>query len=271
MKSKTHSDMQESEIIKQQVKDKYNQLARAKQDCCATEDCSFIGESYSTLDGYVSDADLGLGCGLPTQFAGIRRGDTVVDLGSGAGNDAFIARRETGAEGRVIGIDMAEDMIARAGQNLSKLGFSNVEFRLGDIEDIPLADNVADVVVSNCVLNLVPDKNRAYAETFRILKPGGHFSISDVVITGVLPPSLQRAAELYAGCVAGAMDKEAYLNTIRDTGFEGLTIQKEREIELSEELLDTYLDAEQKALLQTSGIGIYSITVWAKKPDKGCC
>lgn len=262
--------MTESEM-KTRVKAKYNQLARDKQDCCGTADCSFIGESYTQLEGYIQDADLGLGCGLPTKYAGIQVGDTVVDLGSGAGNDVFIARQEAGAEGHVIGIDMAEDMIERAQSNLRKLGFQNVEFRLGDIEDIPMANDRADVVVSNCVMNLVPDKRRAYTETFRILKPGGHFCISDVVIRGELNDALREAAELYAGCVSGAMDIEAYMDIIRSAGFQHINIQRERRVELSEELLGQYLKQDQKAQFLSSGVGIYSVTLTAQKPSSGCC
>lgn len=258
--------------IKQQVQDKYNALARAGQSCCGTSsDCTFVGDDYIQLDGYVQDADLGLGCGLPTQFAGIKPGDTVVDLGSGAGNDVFVARSEAGDSGRVIGIDMADDMIARARQNLATLGYTNVEFRHGDIEDIPLPDNTADVVVSNCVLNLVPDKARAYAETFRILKPGGHFSISDVVIIGALPDALRNAAEVYVGCVGGAISQEDYLNIIRSAGFADVTVRKAREIALTDALLDQYVSAAQKTSLRDSGVGIYSITVSGTKPAKGCC
>ena len=262
--------LQQNEI-KSQVKAKYNELAREKQSCCGTADCSFVGDVYDDVGGYVQDADLGLGCGLPTQFARIKPGDTVVDLGSGAGNDVFIARRETGDKGRVIGIDMAEDMVRRANENLTKVGYDNVEFRLGDIEDIPLADSLADVVVSNCVMNLVPDKSKAYRETYRILKPGGHFSISDIVIVGNLPQTLREAVELYVGCVSGAMSKEEYLKIIIQAGFTGVTIQKERQIELSDELLDQYLDAVQKTELLNSGVEIYSLTVSALKPDASCC
>jgi len=263
--------MVQSNELKSQVKAKYNELAREKQSCCATADCSFVGDAYDEVGGYVKDADLGLGCGLPTEFAGIKAGDTVVDLGSGAGNDAFIARKETGETGRVIGIDMAEDMLRRANENVSKLGFNNVEFRLGDIEDIPLADATADVVVSNCVMNLVPDKTKAYSETFRILKPGGHFSISDIVIIGSLPTSLKDAAELYVGCVSGAVDKTEYLNVIKQAGFTNLQIQKERRIDLSDEILDQYLNPTQKKQFLDSEVGIYSVTISAQKPDKACC
>ncbi len=263
--------MNHSEQIKQTVKDKYNQLAKTKQSCCGTADCGFVGESYTSLDGYLADADLGLGCGLPTKFAGIEPGDTVVDLGSGAGNDCFIALRETGRDGRVIGIDMAESMLERARENAAMIGATNVEFRLGEIESIPVGDNSVDVVVSNCVLNLVPDKAKAYAETFRILKPGAHFSISDVVISGDLPAALRQAAELYVGCVAGAMKEEEYLLTIKAAGFEEVKIQQRREITLSDDLLDQYLDPRTKSIFQHANVGIYSITVFGRKPAESSC
>ena len=263
--------MMHSDEIRTVVKDKYNQLAREKQDCCGTVDCSFIGESYSGLDGYVQDADLGLGCGLPTKYAGIRTGHTVVDLGSGAGNDVFIARREVGETGRVIGIDFANDMLAKANQNLRTLGYQNVEFMYGDIEHMPLPDKTADVVVSNCVMNLVPDKHRAYAETFRILKPGGHFCISDVVIKGELPENLRQAAALYAGCVSGAMPIQEYLDVIESSGFNELSIEQEHMIDLSNDLLREFLSEGQLAELLAAGTGIYSITVKAKKPADPCC
>ena len=260
-----------TEKIKAQVKEKYNALARNIEGCCGSADCSFVGDAYDGQEGYVKDADLGLGCGLPLEYAGISPGDIVVDLGSGAGNDVFIARRATGDTGRVIGIDMADDMVRKAHANLDKLGYANVEFRLGDIEDIPLADGVANVVISNCVMNLVPDKAKAYAETFRILKPGGHFSISDIVIMGQLPDDLRHAAALYVGCVSGALEKEEYLGHILRAGFRDVVIQKERRIELSDDTLDQYISPEQKADLRNSGVGIYSITVSAVKPDSSCC
>jgi len=263
--------MMHSDEIRTVVKDKYNQLAREKQDCCGTADCSFIGESYTGLEGYVQDADLGLGCGLPTKYAGIRPGHTVLDLGSGAGNDVFIARREVGDTGRVIGLDFAEDMLAKANINLQKLGYQNVEFLSGDIEDIPLPDDTADVVVSNCVMNLVPDKQRAYAETFRVLKPGGHFCISDVVIKGELPEDLRQAAELYAGCVSGAMPVDEYMNVITASGFTDLSIEQEHRIDLSNDLLREFLSEAQIEKLIAADTGIYSVTVKAMKPAEPCC
>ena len=223
-------------------------------------------DDYSGTGGYVEDADLGLGCGLPTQYAGIQKGDTVIDLGSGAGNDCFVARHETGVEGKVIGIDFTPEMINKARTNAEKLGFNNVEFREGDIDDMPVSDNVADVIVSNCVLNLVPDKPKVISEIFRVLKPGGHFSISDVVLVGELPPSLRQDAEMYAGCVAGAIQKEDYLKYIKDAGFENLKLQKEKPITIPDDILEKYLSAEEMTNFKKGETGIFSITVYAEKP-----
>jgi ubiquinone/menaquinone biosynthesis C-methylase UbiE len=178
--------------------------------------------------------------GLPTQFARIKPGDTVIDLGSGAGNDCFVARAETGPTGRVIGIDFTPEMIRKSRENAVQLGFSNVEFRTGDIEKIPVTANAADVVVSNCVLNLVPDKKRVFCEIFRVLKNGGHFSISDVVLAGELPEALKKDAEMYAGCVAGAVQREEYLGFITKTGFVNLQIQKEKPIIIPDDILSKY-------------------------------
>ena len=267
--------MQTSEEIKQLVKEKYAQIVNDNlpvTDACCAGSCdisstySTFAEDYSPLEGYTADADLSLGCGLPTQFAHIQEGNTVVDLGSGAGNDCFVARAEAGNTGRVIGVDMTSAMIDKALANTKKLGYQNVEFVLGEIENLPLEDNLADVVVSNCVMNLVPDKAKAFSETFRILRPGGHFSISDVVLQGNLPDGLQESAELYAGCVAGAIDKEDYLQIIREAGFENIQVQKEREITLSDELLRQHLSSEAVTAFKESNNGIFSVTVYAEKP-----
>jgi SAM-dependent methyltransferase len=180
-----------------------NQTSCCGSGCCSTEVSNIMTDDYSMLEGYNPDADLGLGCGLPTQFAKIKKGDVVIDLGSGAGNDAFIARHETGESGKVIGIDFTPAMISRARQNAESRGFNNVEFRQGDIEEMPVSSGAADVIVSNCVLNLVPNKDAVIKEIFRVLKPGGHFSISDIVLEGELPAEIREAAEMYAGCVAG--------------------------------------------------------------------
>ncbi|MBL7833203.1 MAG: arsenite methyltransferase [Cyclobacteriaceae bacterium] len=275
-----------SEQLKELVKEKYGQIALQSKDvndssccgatsCCSTIDYTIMADDYTQLDGYVADADLGLGCGLPTEFARIKEGDTVVDLGSGAGNDAFVARSVTGEKGQVIGIDFTENMIAKAKLNAQKLGYTNVEFRQGDIENMPLAGGIADVVVSNCVLNLVPNKKQAFAETFRILKKGGHFSVSDIVLVGDLPEGLQKSAEMYAGCVAGAIQKDDYLNIIKEAGFSDITIQKEKRINLPDEILKEYLTVDQITEFKSGKTGIFSITVYAEKPVNccapGCC
>lgn len=272
--------------LKEIVKEQYGQIAdQSMQEnltgCCgtscgcATIDGAIMAEDYTKLEGYVSDADLGLGCGLPTEFAHIKEGNTVVDLGSGAGNDAFVARSVVGLSGKVIGIDMTEKMIAKARINAEKLGFNNVEFRLGDIENMPLAAEVADVVVSNCVLNLVPDKLKAFAETFRVLKTGGHFSVSDIVLEGQLPENLKHAAEMYVGCVSGAIQKNEYLKIISDAGFTNIQVQKERKIVIPQEILKQYISDGEIKNLHDSGVSILSITVYADKQNvvakESCC
>ncbi|HNP95032.1 MAG TPA: arsenite methyltransferase, partial [Cyclobacteriaceae bacterium] len=239
---------------------------------CSTIDEAIMAEDYEKLEGYVKDADLGLGCGLPTEYAQIKEGDVVIDLGSGAGNDAFVARSVVGENGRVIGVDLTEKMIDKARENAKKLGLSNVEFRLGDIENLPIAGHTADVVVSNCVMNLVPDKAKAFEETYRVLKQGGHFSISDIVIVGDLPDPLRESAEMYAGCVAGAIQKDEYLDIIQKAGFSNIKLQKEKKINLPDEILTNYLNAEELEAYREGGIGIFSITVYAEKQsDKACC
>ncbi|MFN3840143.1 MAG: arsenite methyltransferase [Cyclobacteriaceae bacterium] len=266
-----------AEDLKEIVKQKYGQIAdqsyteNATSCCgagcgCSTTDYVVMADDYSNLKGYVAEADLGLGCGLPTEFALIKEGDTVIDLGSGAGNDAFVARSITGEKGKVIGVDITEKMIAKARANAEKLGYNNVEFRLGDIERLPVTSSVADVVVSNCVLNLVPDKEKAFAETFRVLKPGGHFSVSDIVLRGELPEGLRKSAEMYAGCVAGAIFKKDYLHIIEKTGFTNIKIQKEKRITIPDEIAAAYLSNEEFIRFKSGESGIYSITVYAEKP-----
>lgn len=272
--------------IKELVREKYSEIAsqsktqNASSCCGATSSCGGTGvynimsDDYSKLEGYNPDADLGLGCGLPTEFAKIKEGDTVIDLGSGAGNDAFIARRIVGKRGRVIGIDFTEKMIELARTNASKLGFKNVEFRRGDIESMPLFSNKADVIVSNCVLNLVPNKHKVFSEIYRVLKPGGHFSISDIVLQGELPEKWKQVAELYAGCVAGAIQKQEYLDIIKEGGFTDVVLQKEKSIVLPDELLKNYLSDEEISEYKKGSVRIESITVYAKKPAKDerkCC
>jgi len=281
--------METQEQVKDMVRQKYSEIALQDKDtnaasCCGAGGCStevynIMADDYTTLEGYNPDADLGLGCGLPTQFAKIKKGDVVIDLGSGAGNDAFIARNETGETGKVIGIDFTPAMIERARQNNEVRGFNNVEFRQGDIEKMPVTANTADVIVSNCVLNLVPNKNGVIKDIYRVLKPGGHFSISDIVLEGQLPKQIQEAAEMYAGCVAGAIQKQVYLELIEANGFKNITVQKDKAIIIPDDILSNYLSAEQIAAFKQSGTGIRSITVYAEKPVKeeaaccapGCC
>lgn len=265
--------MQNSNEIKEIVKNKYGAIANSTKSgsCCGCGpsnkivDYTIMKDEYHNLDGYVADADLGLGCGLPTEFAGIKKGDTVVDLGSGAGNDVFVARAVAGNEGRVIGIDMTEAMIEKANSNNKKLGFTNVEFKLGDIENMPLENEVADVVVSNCVLNLVPDKEKAFSEVFRILKSGGHFCVSDIVLQGDLPANLKKSAEMYAGCVAGAVQQNDYLQIIHKQGFQNIEIKKTKTIVLPDDILINFLSTNEIQMFRQSEIGIFSITVTGYK------
>jgi ubiquinone/menaquinone biosynthesis C-methylase UbiE len=263
--------------IKEMVKEKYGAIAQQSKEqnqssCCGSGcgcsnvEFSIMAEDYKKLPGYVPDADLALGCGLPTEFARIKPGDTVVDLGSGAGNDCFIARSIAGDAGRVIGIDMTEAMIAKARANAEKLGFKNVEFRTGDIDNMPIESNTADVVVSNCVMNLVPNKQKAFSETIRIIKSGGHFSISDIVLQGELSDDLKKEAALYAGCISGAVQKEEYLEIIKEAGFINITIQKVRKIDIPNEILAKFLTIDQLREYKNSHVGIFSITVYAEKP-----
>lgn len=270
--------METNNEIKQVVKEKYGEIAKASSNsgccgptsCCGTTDNKIVGytimqDEYDHLQGYVAEADLGLGCGLPTEFAGIKEGDTVIDLGSGAGNDVFVARAIVGNSGKVIGIDMTEEMIVKANQNNRKLGFTNVEFKLGDIENIPLENSIADVVVSNCVLNLVPDKKKAFEEIYRILKPGGHFCVSDIVLNGELPVNLKKSAEMYAGCVAGAVQQDEYLDIIKEVGFVNTKINKTKVIDLPDEILNQYLSKDEIKSFRENKIGIFSITVTSYK------
>ncbi len=268
--------MKTEKDLKQVVKDRYSRIATQDKavnasSCCGATTPSnkvynIMMDDYSDTEGYVEDADLGLGCGLPTAFAKIKEGDTVIDLGSGAGNDCFVARHETGATGKVIGVDFTPAMIKQARINSDKLGYNNVEFREGDIDDIPVSDDLADVIVSNCVLNLVPNKSKVINEIFRVLKPGGHFSISDIVLVGELPDALRQDAEMYAGCVAGAIQKNQYLKHIEDAGFSNINIQKQKTIFIPEDILSKYLsDAEIKDFV-SGETGVFSITVYAEKP-----
>lgn len=262
--------------IKRVVQEKYSQIAKQSKDqnetsccgstgCCESIDYTIFSDDYSNLEGYNADSDLGLGCGIPTEFAHLKPGDSVLDLGSGAGNDCFVARAIVGESGKVTGIDFTEAMLEKARKNNEKLGYQNVEFVQGDIEEMPLPDNSFDVVISNCVLNLVPDKEKAFKEIFRILKPGGHFCVSDVVISGNLPEKIKEDAEMYAGCVSGALQKDNYLQIIKDNQFHNIEIKKEKEIEIPNTIMLNYISIDELRNFKKDKTGIYSITVIAKK------
>ena len=279
--------MKTNEEVKEMVKQKYSEIAlqdkelNASSCCGATSSCcgdavyNIMADDYGKLEGYNPDADLSLGCGLPTQFAKIKKGDTVLDLGSGAGNDCFVARHECGAEGKVIGVDFTDAMIEKARANADKLGFNNVEFRKGDIEKLPVGGGMVDVIVSNCVLNLVPDKEKVFMEMARVLKVGGHFSVSDIVLVGELPEKWKNTAEMYAGCVSGAIQKEEYVGFAKKAGFKNITIQKEKAIVIPENILETYFSKDEITNFNNSGTGIFSITLYGEKTEPccapGCC
>jgi len=268
-----------SNELKEIVRSKYNQIALQSKEqnetsCCGGTSCcgdssevdyTIFSDDYTDLEGYNPDADLGLGCGLPTEHAKINAGDTVIDLGSGAGNDAFVARSIVGTKGRVLGLDFAGAMLTKAKINAEKLGFTNVEFFKGDIENMPFEDGLADVIVSNCVLNLVPDKVKAFGEMYRVIKSGGHFCVSDVVVSGDLPEALLKDAEMYAGCVSGAILKDEYLEIIDRAGFKNIQVRKDKEIFLPDEILLNYLSEKGLAEFRSSKTGIYSVTVFAEK------
>lgn len=275
MKTQNLNQIQNEQAIKDMVRERYEKVALQDKalnasSCCGTTDSSkeiynIMSEEYDNLKGYDSNADLGLGCGLPTQFAQIKKGDTVLDLGSGAGNDCFVARAETGETGKVIGVDFSPTMLKKARQNADNLGYNNVEFREGDIETMPVSDNSVDVIVSNCVLNLVPNKKAVFTEMYRVLKDNGHFSISDIVLLGDLPEALQKDAEMYAGCVSGAIQKEDYLGFIKEVGFENIVLQKEKAIFIPTDILQKYLSQSEIDEFRNGKTGIFSITVFAQK------
>jgi SAM-dependent methyltransferase len=260
--------------LREMVRQKYAEVVKTSDccaPCCSSEDklgdeFNMIGDAYEGVTGYVADADLSLGCGVPVEHAGLKPGQTVLDLGSGAGLDVFVARNEVGESGHVIGVDMTAEMIAKARENAEKTGIDNVEFRLGEIEHLPVLSDSVDVVISNCVLNLVPDKQRAFAEIFRVLKPGGHFCISDIVSSHELPDWVKGIAEAYAGCVSGAMPKDDYLTLIDETGFSQVNVASERRIDIPAELVARSLSAEQQKQAERNDLHVMSVTVTAEKP-----
>ncbi len=272
--------------VRTSVREHYARTARAgnagcgcggpvRQPCCGpTKSASErLGYGSADLASIPKDADLGLGCGNPTALAGLRGGETVVDLGSGGGIDCFLASRKVGPSGRVIGVDMTPEMIDRARRAAADGVYGNVEFRLGEIENLPVADAVADAVISNCVVNLSPDKPRVFREAFRVLKPGGRMMVSDIVLRGPLPEAVRKSVEMWAGCVAGAMLLEEYLAAIRTAGFSDVTVESEKNAG------DLMSDEDAKALLDGNpGIGkqelsrlaglVVSVAVKAGKPPR---
>lgn len=269
-------EIKNNQDLKELVKQRYSELAlntdELKGCCCGKNPLApskkvftIMSEDYTKLKGYEPDADLGVGCGLPTQYAGIRKGDTVIDLGSGAGNDCFIARAEVGESGKIIGVDFSPQMITKARNNAVKRGYTNVEFLEGDIENMPLPNNAADVVVSNCVLNLLPQKDLIFKEIYRVLKPGGHFCISDVVLNGVFPKKFTDNAAMYAGCIASAIQREDYLCEIEKADFKNICIERTKTVLIPDEVLHEHLDEDTIQMYKSGNVGIYSITVTGQK------
>lgn len=258
--------------LKTIVKKKYSEIVTENSCCCTTarneaDDTFIMKEDYSNMEGYVADADYNLGCGVPTKHAEISEGDTVLDLGAGAGNDAFIVHRIVGDSGLVIGLDFTMEMVTKAVENKNKLGLKNIDFRYGDIEDMPVDKDSVDVVISNCVLNLVPDKEKAFSEISRVLKPGAHFCVSDIVSLGQIPPELKESAELYAGCVAGALPKEDYVGLVKKAGFTEIEVRQERSIDLPEHVVRKHLSEDDWNVWKSGETGLLSITLFARKPE----
>ena len=263
-------------VLKEVVRTKYRAIAKGTDSCCGpSSSCGpdadlglDVSDHYGDAEDIAAEADLNLGCGRPTQYADLQPGERVLDLGSGAGMDAFVARRDVGTEGHVHGVDITEEMVTKARTNADKLGHENVTFAVGDIEALPVEDDSFDVALSNCVLNLVPDKAQAFAEIARVLRPGGRFAISDIVRTGSLPAPLRTAAELYVGCVAGAMERADYLALLREVGFEDVTVVVETNIDLPGEMLVKYLSGEGQQQVQSERGLIQSITVTGRVPAR---
>ncbi|MBU1000799.1 arsenite methyltransferase [Patescibacteria group bacterium] len=224
--------MKDAKQIKKIIEKSYTDIAKSSSDCCcsnkkAQRQSNEMGYSENEMNQVPDGSNLGLGCGNPVAIASLKPGEAVLDLGSGAGFDAFLAVHKVGKKGRVIGVDMTDEMLKKARENAKKGGFGNVEFRKGDIEDLPLEDKEVDVVISNCVINLAPNKEKVFRETYRVLKPGGRLMVSDVVLTKPLPEEVKNDDELLSGCVAGAILKQDYIKLLEKVGFAGITIHKE--------------------------------------------
>ena len=239
--------MKESEV-KNYVKKSYGEIAKNTESCESSCDCGCgpsstdtalqIGYSKNELKNIPEASNMGLGCGNPTGLASLKKGETVLDLGSGGGIDAFLAAKKVGETGKVIGVDMTKEMIQKAKNTAQKNDYKNVEFRLGEIENLSVEDNSIDVIISNCVINLAPDKKKVFQEAYRVLKPNGRILVSDIVTEGDLPEEVQKSISAWAGCVAGAQEKSQYLTTIRNAGFEEVKIVSETSmpVDISTEL-----------------------------------
>jgi len=270
--------------IKSIVRKQYGAIASLGGDCCGPKaSCcgdavpsakisKNIGYSEADLAGIPEGADLGLGCGNPVAMAALQEGETVLDLGSGAGIDCFLASKKVGESGRVIGVDMTPEMLEKARTNSEKFNYRNVEFRLGEIENLPVADNTVDAVISNCVINLSPDKARVFAEAFRVLRPGGRIMVSDIALKKKLPEAFAESISAYVGCVAGALLTEDYIGCIENAGFNDIKIVNESNFPgegwsndpiLKSIIKETGLS--KQTLRETAG-SIVSIKVFAKKP-----
>jgi arsenite methyltransferase len=264
------------EAIRSAVREGYAKVATTGIPCCGPA-CSsqatgrHVGYTDEEMNAVPDGANLGLGCGNPTAIASLQEGETVIDLGSGGGFDCFLAAAQVGTSGRVIGVDMTPEMLDLARENARKGGYGNVEFRLGEIENLPAADNAADVVVSNCVINLSPDKGRVFREAYRVLKPGGRLMVSDIVLLRDLPREIRASVEAYVGCVAGAVAKDAYMEAIRDAGFQDVKILKETGFPFELMAADPVVQSIAQGTAMTREMGqriadsILSISVYAKK------
>ncbi len=227
----------ENEKIKEHVKKRYGEIAKTEcsscsPSCCSSSSCGpppqyiawKLGYSPDDIESVPEDSILGLGCGNPVALASLKEGETVLDLGSGGGIDVFLASKNVGSNGKVIGVDMTEEMLARAKATASKHGYTNVEFRLGEIEALPVEDETVDVIISNCVINLAPDKLKVFQEAYRVLKSGGRLMVSDIVTEGELPEYVRKSFDAWAGCIAGALEKSEYLDKIKQAGFENIKV-----------------------------------------------
>jgi arsenite methyltransferase len=275
--------------IKKQVRDRYARAANTKTSCCAPvsspcgcgqpdlspgKSSQMVGYSPEELAAIPEDANLGLGCGNPAALAGLKAGETVLDLGSGAGIDCFLAAKKVGTSGRVIGVDMTPEMLDRARENARKNGITGVEFRLGEIENLPVADNSVDVILSNCVINLSTDKPRVFREAFRVLRPGGRILVSDLALKKPLPQAIRESIEAYVACIAGALVKDDYLDAIREAGFKDVAVESEKvfpaELVLEDSLapgIIKKLNVPQKELTEHIS-SVLSLSVRALKPKE---